>query len=118
MKRLTLLSLATALVVASLPAPAAGARAELPPLIPRAVLFGNPEKAGPQVSPDGRLLAYLAPDGGFLNVWVRTLGQRDDRVVTNDRKRGIRNFFWQPDSRHVIYLQDEAGDEKWHAYQT
>src|SRR3712207_4949572 len=105
MKRLTLLSLAAALVVAGL---APQSRAELPPLIPRAVLFGNPEKTGPQVSPDGRLLAYLAPDGGFLNVWVRTLGRGDDRVVTNDRKRGIRNFFWQPDSRHVIYLQDEA----------
>jgi dipeptidyl aminopeptidase/acylaminoacyl peptidase len=115
MKRLTLLSLAIALLIA---AAATQARAELPPLIPRAVLFGNPEKAGPQISPDGRLLAYLAPDGGVLNVWVRTMGKTDDRVVTNDRKRGIRNFFWQPDSRHVIYLQDEAGDENWHVYQT
>lgn len=115
MKRLTLLLLAAALLLSAQPA---ASRAELPPLIPRAVLFGNPEKAGPQISPDGRLLAYLAPDGGFLNVWVRTTGKADDRAVTSDRKRGIRNFFWQPDSRHVIYLQDEAGDENWHAYQT
>src|SRR5438067_736099 len=33
------------------PAPA---RAELPPLIPRKVLFGNPVKANPQLSPDGK----------------------------------------------------------------
>lgn len=37
------------------------ARAELPPLIPRQVLFGNPVKASPLVSPDGKQLAYLAP---------------------------------------------------------
>ena len=94
------------------------AQQNLPPLIPREVLFGNPERASPQISPDGRLLAYLAPHNGVLNVWVRTIGQRDDRVVTDDRKRGIRIYFWQPDSRHIIYLQDQNGDENWRVYQT
>ena len=40
---------------------AAPTRAELPPLIPRKVLFGNPVKASPQISPDGTRLAYLGP---------------------------------------------------------
>ena len=71
----------------------------LPPLIPRAVLFGNPEKAGPQISPDGTRLAYLAPENGVLNVWVRTLGLEDDAVVTSDTLRGIRGYFWQGDSQ-------------------
>ncbi|HKH99842.1 MAG TPA: S9 family peptidase [Candidatus Sulfotelmatobacter sp.] len=87
-------------------------------LIPRAVLFGNPERTSPQISPDGSLLAYLAPDQGVLNVWVRTLGQTDDHVITNDRKRGIRNFFWQFDSKNILYAQDQAGDENWRIYQT
>lgn len=87
-------------------------------LIPRAVLFGNPEKAAPQVSPDGKILAYLAPDHGVLNVWVRTLGKTDDRVITEDKKRGIRIYFWQPDGAHIVYLQDQDGDENWHVYQT
>ena len=94
------------------------AQQNLPPLIPREVLFGNPERANPQISPDGRLLAYLAPHNGVLNVWIRTVGQQDDRVVTDDRKRGIRIYFWQPDSRHIIYLQDQNGDENWRVYQT
>ena len=34
------------------------------PLIPREILFGNPDKASPRLSPDGRLLAYLAPTMG------------------------------------------------------
>jgi len=92
--------------------------AELPPLIPRSVLFGNPEKASPQISPDGKLLAYLAPTNDVLNVWVRTLGQNDDQVVTSDKKRGIRIYFWQGDSQHILYLQDQDGDENWHVYQT
>src|SRR2546421_12492824 len=89
---------------------------ELPPLIPRDDLFGNPEKASPQISPDGNRLAYLAPDEGVLNVWVRTVGQSDDRVVTRDRKRGIRAYVWPFDGRHLLYVQDYDGDENWHVW--
>jgi dipeptidyl aminopeptidase/acylaminoacyl peptidase len=92
--------------------------ADLPPLIPREVLLGNPDKASPRISPDGKRLAYLAPVDGVLNVWVRTLGEEDDRAVTADTKRGIRIFYWQQDSQHILYLQDQDGDENWHGYQT
>lgn len=53
-----------------------------------------------------------------MNVWVRTFGQTDHQVITADKKRGIRIFFWQPDSAQVLYLQDLDGDENWHVYQT
>ena len=89
---------------------------ELPPLIPREDLFGNPEKAAPQISPDGARLAYLAPDEGVLNVWVRSRDKADDRVVTRDRKRGIRNYLWAYDGSHLLYLQDRDGDENWHVW--
>src|SRR5262245_58158634 len=73
------------------------------PLIPREVLFGNPERAGARISPDGAQLAYLAPVNGVLNVWVRTLGMNDDRAITADMHRGIRQFFWQYDNKHILY---------------
>ena len=41
-------------------------------LIPRKVLFGNPDKASPRISPDGKQLSYLAPVDGVMNVWVGT----------------------------------------------
>lgn len=94
------------------------AQAQLPPSIPRAVLFGNPERSAPQLSPDGKKMAYLAPDKGVLNVWVKTIGQKDDKVVTSDKKRGVRSYFWQQDGEHVLYIQDQDGDENWHLYQT
>ena len=96
---------------------ASAALAAPPPLIPRDVLFGNPVKAGPQISPDGTRLSYLAPsDKGVMNVWVRTLGTTDDTQVTNDAYRGIRIYFWAQDGKHVLYLQDAGGDENWHVY--
>jgi dipeptidyl aminopeptidase/acylaminoacyl peptidase len=96
--------------------PAVRVQAELPPLIPRAVLFGNPDRTSPQISPDGTRLAYIAPDEGVLNVWVRTIGKEDDRAITKDRKRGIRSYFWAYDNEHILYTQDKGGDENWHVY--
>src|SRR5436305_7413671 len=97
--------------------PAAAARAELPPLIPREVLFGNPVKAAPQISPDGKRLSYVAPDKkNVLQVWVQTLGQDDARQVTNDRKRGIRIHEWTYAPDTLLYLQDNDGDENFHVY--
>src|SRR5262245_25202558 len=93
------------------------ARAELPPLIPRDILFGNPEKTAPQLSPDGKHLAYLAPDKkDVLQVWVRTVGAKDDRMLTADKKRGIRSYFWTYDPDQLLYMQDADGDENFHLY--
>src|SRR5579863_2859677 len=88
------------------------------PLIPREVLFGNPERTDPQISPDGTQIGYLAPVDGVLNVWIRTLGKTDDRAVTADTKRGIRNFTWNYDNKSILYTQDLGGDENWRLYQT
>jgi dipeptidyl aminopeptidase/acylaminoacyl peptidase len=91
--------------------------AELPPLIPRQVLFGNPEKANPQISPNGKYLTYLAPDkNNVLQVWIRSVGQQDDRILTAQKKRGIHNYFWTYDGQQLIYQQDADGDENWHFY--
>ncbi len=88
----------------------------LPPLIPRKVLFGNPERTQPRISPDGKQLAYLAPLNGVLNVWVGPIESENFEPVTNDEKRGIRVYFWAEDGRHLVYLQDEDGDENWRLY--
>ena len=55
-----------------------------PPLIPREVLFGNPEVISVSLSPDGRRISCLAPDKGVLNLWVQMLeGDRPARVISH-----------------------------------
>ena len=91
---------------------------DLPPLVPREVLFGNPDKAQPRISPDGTRLAYVAPRDGVLNVWVGELGapEQSFRAVTHDADRGIRSYFWSHDGGRILYLQDRGGDENWRLY--
>ncbi len=68
--------------------------AGMPPLIPRSVLLGNPERWQPTLSPDGTLIAYLAPnERDALQIWVRTLGENDDRCVSAELQ-SIQNYEW------------------------
>lgn len=88
------------------------------PLIPREVLFGNPDKASASISPDGKRMAYLAPVNGVLNVWVGNVGQENYQPVTQDTDRGIRFYFWASDNQHILYIQDIGGNENWRLYAT
>ncbi len=98
-------------------ATSAATHGETPPLIARESLFGNPDIAGVQLSFDGKRISYLAAVDGVLNVWV---GPADSPVsaqpVTQDRDRGIRNYFWTYAGDQILYLQDQGGDENWRVY--
>ena len=86
-------------------------------LIPRAMLFGNPTRAQAQLSPDGKWLSWLAPKDGVLNIWVAPADDMNAaRVISDDRKRGIRFHGWAPNGTHVLYFQDEGGDEDFHTF--
>ena len=86
-------------------------------LIPRDALFGNPERAGVQISPDGKYLSWIAPVDGVMNVWVAPAGDpAAARAVTDDKARGIRNYFWSYRPDTLLYLRDSGGDEDFHLY--
>ncbi len=87
-----------------------------PHLIPRALLFGNPGQTAVQLSPDGRRLSFLAPSNGVLNIWVRPVGRGNARPVTRETRRGIRGYFWTPDSRGLLFSQDKDGDENYRIF--
>jgi dipeptidyl aminopeptidase/acylaminoacyl peptidase len=71
----------------------------------------------PQLSPDGKKIAWIAPDQkNVLQVWVKTVGGTDDKVVTADKKRGIRSYMWAYDGKTLLYNQDLDGDENFHVY--
>lgn len=87
-------------------------------LIPRQVLFGNPDKTLVRLSPDGEHLTYIAPDNnGVLNIWIAKSSEPlEASVITNDKNRGIRSYRWCYDNKHILYMQDEKGDENFRIY--
>ena len=89
------------------------------PLIPRKLLYGNPDKAQAKISPDGRHISYLAPVDNVLNVWVAPSNDpANAKPITTDSGRGIRMYGWAENSSHILYIQDIGGDEDWHVYST
>ena len=87
------------------------------PLIARTKLFGNPVKANGRISPDGKWLSWTAPRDGVLNLWVAPVDNPDAaKAMTNERERPIRQYFWSPDSKRVLFIQDKGGDENFLLY--
>ncbi|HSM54334.1 MAG TPA: S9 family peptidase, partial [Erythrobacter sp.] len=87
------------------------------PLIPRDALFGNPSRAGGQISPDGKWLSWLAPKDGVLNVWMAPVDNPDGgKPMTDAKDRPIRQYDWSPDSQSLLYIQDKGGDENFLLY--
>ncbi|MEY3142764.1 MAG: hypothetical protein RLY21_1257 [Planctomycetota bacterium] len=96
---------------------AASLASEPPPVVSREILFGNPERIGARVSPDGSRVAFIAPSEGVLNVWVAPVGDlAAAKPVTKDTGRGIRMHMWLPSGTHVLYMQDKNGDENFRVY--
>ena len=106
------------LVIFSAPIAASAQQGKLPPLIDRELLFGNPEISGAQISPDGRYVSFLKPYKDTRNVWVKKIGDpyTAARLMTNDIKRPVTQYFWSRDGKYILYVQDQGGDENFNVY--
>jgi len=89
-----------------------------PPLLDRELFFGNPEIAGAQLSPDGKWTAFLKPWKETRNVWVKKTGDPYDkaRLVTAEPKRPVAGFFWSRDSKYILFVKDNDGDENFNVW--
>jgi dipeptidyl aminopeptidase/acylaminoacyl peptidase len=121
--RRTSLALATLVALgASTAAPAqdktpAGTAVAGVELIARDALFGNPERTNVQISPDGKYLSWTAPLDGVMNVWTAPASNPSQaKAVTDDKARGIRQYFWSYRTDTLLYLRDTGGDEDFHLY--
>lgn len=92
--------------------------AQLPPLIDRDLFFGEVEIAGAQISPDGRFISFLKPYQGARNIWVKRAEEPFSaaRPVTAETKRPIPAYFWSRDSKFILYVKDQDGDENFNVY--
>ena len=96
----------------------AAAQSGQPPLIDRQLFFGNPEISSATLSPDGRYIAFRKPYKETLNIWVKKAEEpfASARLVTNETRRPIPGFFWSRDSRFILFIQDQGGDENFNVY--
>lgn len=60
-------------------------------------------------SPDGRRLAFIAPRGGFDQLFTILTGGQDYRQLTSDPSRKSRPR-WSPDGASIAYLAVSGGD--------
>jgi dipeptidyl aminopeptidase/acylaminoacyl peptidase len=90
----------------------------LPPLIDRQLLFGDPDIVAPQLSPDGKLVAFLRPNKGTRNIWVKRIDQPFDQAkpITAETTRPIAGYFWSRDGKFVLFVRDQGGDENFNVY--
>jgi dipeptidyl aminopeptidase/acylaminoacyl peptidase len=108
-----LLAACAAMTVAAIPA---FAQTNVP-LIPREKIFGNPTKVAGRLSPDGKWLSWIAPRDGVLNIHVAPAADPAAvRALTSETKRPIRQYFWSPDSRQILFINDAGGDENFLLY--
>lgn len=112
-----------------------GSKEQEDPLIPRHLLFHNAKYASPIISPDGKYLLYLAPNEQLVrNIYcihvedylIAQSNATDDDwllqgsswlILRNDSLRGIDQIpFWASDSKTILYLEDDEGDENYHLW--
>ena len=113
MRRIISVVIATFWVLVS-----AAMSAEQPPIIDRALFFGEVQIAGAQISPDGQYLSFLKPYKGTRNIWVKKAGEPFSaaRPMSKETTRPVRQYFWSRDSKYLLYAQDAGGDENFNVY--
>lgn len=90
---------------------------DLPPLIDRDLIFGDPQIAGSQLSPNGQFITFLKPYKEVRNIYIKMRGQdfEEAKPITAD-ERPVAGYFWSRDSKYVLYVQDKGGNENFHIY--
>jgi dipeptidyl aminopeptidase/acylaminoacyl peptidase len=100
------------------PAAAKAAESGLPPIIDRELIFGNPEIAAAELSPNGKYIAFLKPWKDTRNVYVKGVDEPFSaaRLLTTETKRPVAGYFWTWDSKYILYVKDKDGDENYNVY--
>lgn len=86
-------------------------------LIPREILFDDPDKTSVSISSDGKYLSYLAPLNGVLNIFIAPIDDISQaRAVTDQKTQKVNGYYWSKNSQHIIYKQNTDGDENYYLY--
>lgn len=74
--------------------------------------LGAPQHTAGAISGDGAWLAHIGLLNGVPNVFVAPRTEPTHaEAVTHDQRRGVRDFRFAYDNRHLLFTQDVEGDE-------
>ena len=91
--------------------------AQLPDLIPlRHLVINKDSKFNYRVSPDGRMLGWIAVKGDRLTVHLKQIDSDEVTTLPPAMPANIYGFIWTADSRRILYWQDQSGNENYHIY--
>jgi len=77
--------------------------------------FKNPSRNNLNLSPNGKMLAWLAPYKNRMNIHLMEIGQTEVTRLTDVEDRDISGYFWASDNR-ILYVRDFGGDENFHIF--
>ncbi|HEY7027498.1 MAG TPA: S9 family peptidase [Gemmatimonadales bacterium] len=74
----------------------------------RQLTFGRHPAGGGKFAPDGKTLAFLAPDStGENQIWLLPMNGGEARRLTSHRT-GVEHFSWRPDGRALAYAAADS----------
>jgi dipeptidyl aminopeptidase/acylaminoacyl peptidase len=88
------------------------------PVVDRELFFGNPEISGAQISPNGKYITFMKPWKDTRNIWIKGVDEPFNaaRLLTTETKRPIPGYFWTYDSKYILFVKDNDGDENFNLY--
>jgi len=91
--------------------------AQTVPLLDRDLFFGNPEIAGGQISPDGKYITFMKEHQGIMNIFIKGFDEPFEKArPITDSKRPLYGYFWTYDSKYILYVKDNDGDENMNVF--
>ena len=87
------------------------------PIIERELFFDNPEIAGGQLSPDGKMVSFLKAYNGILNIWVKKFDEPFEKArPLTASKEPMGGYFWTYDGKYILYVNDLGGNENYNIF--
>ena len=91
--------------------------AQTVPLLDRDLFFGNPEIAGGSISPDGKYITFMKEHQGIMNIFIKGFDEPFEKArPITDSKRPLYGYFWTYDSKYILYVKDNDGDENMNVF--
>jgi Tol biopolymer transport system component len=79
---------------------------------PQRLIASSVQDSAPQVSPDGRRIAFISQRGGSREVWLAGAEGTDEHQLTALNGPDAANPRWSPDGRRIVFSARVAGNSE------